>query len=113
MGKRLIYDSWGDIVSVVQHDEAANTTTFAQYQDMQPYFEENKKLQTLNDGFNQKRDIRRVASIPNVLLVKWLREDGINVRDYFKKPKAYSVWLRRKIYDPSNRFVLTAPHKAH
>lgn len=112
MGKKFIYDSWGDVVSVIQHDEAAKTTTFAQFQDMQPYFEENKRLQTLNDGYNKKRDLRRVASIPNVLLVKWLRDDGIDVRSYFRKPKAYSHWLRRKIYNSENSFVLTAPHKA-
>jgi hypothetical protein len=111
--KKHSYDAYGGVVSVIEHDDLHKKTTFAQFQDFTPYFEDNKKQQTRDDGFSPSRDFRRVASIPNVLLLKWLREAGISPRDYFLKPKAYSHWLRRKIYDPDNRFVLTAPHKAH
>lgn len=112
MAKHHIYDASGDIVSTVTYDAAEKKTTFAQWQDLTPYLEQNKKLQTLNDGYSPSKELRRVASIPNVLMLKWLRDDGISPRDYFRKPKAYKAWLRRKIYNPDNRFVLTAPHKA-
>lgn len=112
MGKKLVYDAHGDIVSVVEHDEMAGKTTFAQFQDTQPYFEENKRLQNMNDGYNKSRDIRRVASIPNIFMLKMLREAGINPLDYFRKPRAYKTWLRRKLYSSDYSFLLTAPHKA-
>lgn len=112
MAKKRIFDQWGDIVSVVEHDDLERTTTFAQYQDPTPYLEENKRLQNLNDGYSPSRDLRRVASIPNVLLLKMLREDGISPIAFFRKPKEYKTWLRRKIYDPDYRYLLTAPHKA-
>ncbi len=110
--KKLIYDQWGGVVSVIEHDDLQKTTTFAQFQNLEPYFEKNKRMQTQDDGYTSAdKWRRRVASIPNVLLMKWLREAGIPVVEFMRKPKAYKSWLRSKIYDPDNSFVLTAPHK--
>lgn len=112
MPKKQIYDAYGGVVSVVEHDDLQQTTTFAQYQDFTPHFENNKRLANLDNGYTSPdKWRRRVASIPNVLMMKWLRESGIRPIDYFRKPKAYAAWLRSKIYDPDNSFVLTAPHK--
>jgi hypothetical protein len=110
---KRIYDAYGGVVSVVEHDDLHKTTTFAQFQDFTPYFEANKRQQNRDDGYSPSREFRRVASIPNVMLLKMLREDGISPLAYFRKPKAYSKWLRRKVYDPDYRHLLTAPHKAH
>ena len=111
MPRKLIYDQWGDIVSVIEHDDLQKTTTYAQYQNLEPYFERNKRMQTADDGYtDETKWRRRVASIPNVLLMKWLREAGIPVIAFMRKPRAYQAWLRKKIYDPDNQFVLTAPH---
>ncbi len=112
MPTKRIFDAYGGVVSVVEHNDLEKTTTFAQYQDFTPIFEHNKKLATQDDGYtSHDKWRRRVASIPNILLLKWLREDGIPVPLYMRKPRNYSKWLRSKIYDPDNSFVLTAPHK--
>jgi hypothetical protein len=111
MPRKLIYDQWGGVASVIEHDDLQKTTTFAQYQDFTPIFENNKKLQTAGDGYtDQSKWRRRVASVPNVLLMKWLREAGIPVIAFMRNPRAYQAWLRKRIYDPDNQFVLTAPH---
>jgi hypothetical protein len=111
MPRKLIYDQWGGIASVVEHDDLQGTTTFAQYQDLTPYLERNKRMQTADDGYTDSTKWRRrVASIPNVLLLKILRQHGIRPIDFFRKPKAYSKWLRGIVYDPQYSHLLTAPH---
>lgn len=112
MPRKRIYDQHGGVVSVIEHDDLHNKTTFAQYQDFTPYFERNKVQQNEGPQDFQGKWGRKVASIPNVLMLKWLRDDGIQPVNYFRNPKAYKVWLRRKIYSSDNSFVLTSPHKA-
>ena len=110
MPTQRIFDAYGGVVSTVTYDDTDKTVTYAQYQDVNPILENNKRLQGENP-YNQAKDWRRVASIPNIVMLKWLREDGISPLQYFRNTKAYSKWLRGKIYDPANSHVLTAPHK--
>lgn len=110
MPKKRIFDESGGVVSVIETDDQAKTTTIGRYQNVDPIIEHNKKLQTENDGFNKARDLRRVASIPLVILEKWCKEDGVPLRKFLRKPRNYQKWLRRKIYDPDNSMFLTAPH---
>jgi hypothetical protein len=110
MPTERIYDAAGGIVSTVTTDELAKTTTFAQYQDPTAILENNKQLATMNDGYNPDRDIRRVASIPRVVLESWCQDAGISVTDYMRNSKHYAGWLRKKLYDSDNSMFLTAPH---
>jgi len=112
MTQKRILDQWGGVVSVIETDTAAKTTTIAEYQDTAPYIDRNKRLQTMNGGYSPSRDLRRVASIPNVIMLQLLRKAGIRPIDFFRRPKAYSKWLRGVIYDPDNRHLLTASHKS-
>ena len=115
MPTKRIFDADGGIVSVIETDDLAKTTTIAQYQDFTPIFEQNKKLATLDDGYtDDKKWRRRVAQVPFVLLHIWCKQDGLNFLDVWrnwKKNPQYNRWLRRKVYDSDNSFVLTAPHK--
>src|SRR3990167_9755618 len=106
---RKLFDAHGGTVSVF-HDLNDGRVAFQQIQDVEPVIEDNKKLQTLNDGYSPSKDLRRVASVPKVVLLRWLREAGIPVRDFQKNHKRYAKWLRRKIYDRDNEMFLTAPH---
>ena len=109
MTKGRIFDSFAGVVSRVHRDGDGNLT-FSQSADVSKSLEDNKKLAVLNDGYNPGRDMRRVASVHKVILLKWLREAGIRPSDFMRHPRAYSKWLERKIYDKDNSFVLTAPH---
>lgn len=40
-----------------------------------------KAMNTHNDGYNQARDLRRVAHIPDVVAIKWLIEEGWSIHD--------------------------------
>jgi hypothetical protein len=110
MPTQRIFDASGGVVSTVTYDDQAKTITYAQWQDPNPVLRHNAKLREL-PAYICDGDMRRVASIPNVTLLDWLRKDGIPVRSFMQNQRAYSKWLERKIYDPANSAFLTAPHR--
>lgn len=64
----------------------------------------NKAMANENDGYTPSREMRRVASIPAVIQLKWLLEEGL---DCFKPEHA--LRLQRKLNDPDWRYLRTAP----
>ena len=44
-------------------------------------FDNNKRMATHNDGYSQSRELRRVASIPFSLILKWKNEEGWDAFD--------------------------------
>jgi hypothetical protein len=72
-------------------------------QDVEPILERNKALQ----GEAQRSDWgRHVASIPNVILVKWLNEEGADVLRMGSEE--FGAFIRRKLQDPDWRHLRTA-----
>jgi hypothetical protein len=70
-------------------------------QDVEPILENNKTLQTME----QRSDWgRHVASVPDVIVVKWLNEEYArgNVHLRYLGP-GFSEWFAEKIKDPDNR----------
>lgn len=57
-------------------EEADGTVVFASSQDVAPVLERNKAAQTHNDGYSKSREMARVASIPLVIIMKWMTEEG-------------------------------------
>lgn len=57
------------------------SVTFASYGDTDGIIERNKAMANHNDGYTPSRELRRVASIPNILIAKWLEEEGWNALD--------------------------------
>ena len=96
-----------------EHDDQTGQVVVKRTTKVGPILNNNKALQTENDGYSPSRELRRVANVPVVMLENWCREAGISVRHFMANRRHYQKWLRRKIYDPDNRFVLTAPHKSH
>lgn len=66
--------------------EENGRTSFAASQDVAPILERNKAMATHNDGYSQSRDLRRVASIPYGVMLKWLNEEGWWAMDADKDP---------------------------
>lgn len=73
-------------------------------QDVAPILDRNKALANDGDGYSASRDIRRVASIPLVLVEKWKNEEGI---DLFNPDHLPAV--RRKLNSPEYQYLRTAP----
>jgi hypothetical protein len=73
-------------------------------QDCAPILDRNKTLANDGDGFSASRAMRRVASIPLVLIEKWANEEGI---DFFNPDHADAI--KRKLNDPDYLWLRTAP----
>jgi len=97
----------GGTTTGIDYDPVDDQLTVLNRQDCEPTLELNKKL--YNDGTNgygPTREWRRVATIPNVILEKWLTEEGIRYWDSEDTAK-----LAAKLDDPEWRFLRTAPGK--
>ena len=68
-----------------------------------PVIEANKAMATQNDGYSPSRELRRVASIPFILINKWLQEEGWNALNPDHADK-----LAQKLNDPQYQYLRTA-----
>ena len=86
-------------------DNHDGTYTVASHQNVEPFLDRNKALAAANDGYNQARDLRRLASIPNIVLMQWLNEAGS--MEILRDPK----FLAKKLNDPDYLYLRTAPYR--
>ena len=54
--------------------ESDGKLTIHNKQNINPLLERNKKLYTQNDGYTASRDMRRIASVPPIMLQLWTKE---------------------------------------
>lgn len=86
-------------------DDAEGTFTFNRVQDVEPILDHNKYLQTLE----QKSDWgRHVATIPNIFMEKWLKEEwdrgNLGIQLFSKE---MDELVERKLKDPDWKFLRT------
>ena len=72
-------------------------------QDVEPVLNDNKRLYTEADGYSKSRDLKRIASIPMVVIEQW-RAEGVNIFD-----PNHADEIRRRLNSSDNRFLRTAP----
>lgn len=61
------------------HYHSANDTLIVESsQDVEPILKANKEARNSGDGYSPSRELRRVASIPEVVAIIWMKE-GINI----------------------------------
>lgn len=91
-------------VKTIFHSNSDRTFTIERVQDVEDILEENKRLQKIA----QKSDWgRHIATIPCVILERWINEDGVN---YLQLPKQELARLiDRKLKDPDWMFLRTSP----
>lgn len=75
--------------------------TISTSQDCQPILDRNKEL--ANEPLDKRKDIWRVASIPPVVQMKWLVEEGIDVFDPEHAPA-----VRKKLNSNEWRYLRTS-----
>lgn len=72
-------------------------------QDVEPILERNKASQNHNDGYTPSRDMARIATIPAVVGLKWLVEEGW----WYQDPECADK-LRQKLNDPEWHHLRTS-----
>lgn len=103
-GRKLLLDTAFDgMRTSVQFNEDGTRTYFHEYdsQAMSDILERNKALANDGDGYSRSRELRRVATIPNWLMMKWRNEEGWDPFDPNCKAKLFEkldsseyMWLR-------------------
>lgn len=77
--------------------------TVERIQDVEPIIERNKALQ--NTPQKRAGSFRHIGSIPNVILERWILEDGCN---YLALPKdEFDRLIKRKLRDPQWKWLRT------
>lgn len=72
--------------------------------DVEPILDNNKAMATHNDGYTPDRSMRRVASIPMIVLHKWQVEEGWDPFDPANQDK-----LAAKLDSSEYAYLRTAP----
>ncbi len=93
---RRLLDHDGNVTTTHDYDELTDITTIQRTQDAEPIIENNKRLQTMNDGYSPSREFKRVASIPFVVFEQWLQEDGLDWGKYWRMGKREQAAYRAK-----------------
>jgi hypothetical protein len=85
-------------------DESSDLLVSRLVQDVEPFIERNKRLQNDGtDGYTPSREMRRVASIPNIVVHQW-QQEGIDIFDRNDWPK-----VRARLNSREWSFLRTAP----
>jgi hypothetical protein len=96
MSRILDIDPISGAWETVEYDDGADLVIHRRFQDVEPVIDENRYLQTTATGGFEWMTL--AARIPEIFVVKWLHEDGVNVLNRENWP-----WLRRKLNDPDYR----------
>jgi hypothetical protein len=100
-GERLLSD-YGGVKTWMLHDPVTKTNRIRYSQDVDGILERNQRMQNDGDQYSESRDLQHVASIPLVIVMKWLLEDGIDIFNPNHKEA-----VRRKLNDPDYRHLRT------
>ena len=88
--------------------ESDGKLTIHNKQNHNPLLERNKKLYTQNDGYTASRDMRRIASVPPIMLQIWAKEYN-GTRNWWALPKeTQKKIMRTKLNSSEFRYFKTS-----
>ena len=90
-------------------DDASKTMTVRNRHDVTSILEANKRM--ANDSLDQRfggEMLHHIAEIPNAIIEKWLKEDGIDV---FSDDPTMQRAVMRKLHDPDWRYLRSTTKK--
>ena len=89
-----------EVKTLVHSNAAERSYTFERVQDVEDILERNKQLQMEP----QKSDWgRHLASVPMVIIEKWLNEEAEKGNHIEFLSQEFNAWFDKKIRDPENR----------
>lgn len=105
MSKRVLeHDPLTGITTYFDYIHETDTTVIERVQDVEPILETNKILQ--NDDDITKQGIKdswwKYATIPNIIIEKWLSEHGVNLYDRNHQKAVFKL-----LNDPQYRYLKT------
>jgi hypothetical protein len=91
-------------VNHAMRDNGDGTFSISSSQDLESVLDYCKAAESHNDGYSPSRELKRAFFLPDVLVIKWMNEEGWNAYD-----PACSDRLVRKMNDPDYAYLKTAP----
>ncbi len=88
-------------------DEAAGLIYAERIQDVEAIIENNKMLQNMDQKW--AGDWHHLGDVPNVIVEKWMNEDGCNV--LAMSGDEFGLYIKRKLRDPDNAWLRTTNRK--
>ena len=82
------------------------TTEMLATADVTAHLEQNKAMMNHNDGYSPSRELRRVASIPAIIILKWKEELGV---DFYSSDPEQKRKVRQLLNSNEYLFLRTAP----
>jgi hypothetical protein len=77
--------------------------------DYKPIVEHNKKLYSENNGYSKSKDLKRVASIPTLVLEIWSKEYNGNSNWFALPSDVQKKILKKKLNSSEFQMFRTAP----
>lgn len=102
--KRLLeHDEFSGLTEVF-HPGMDGKWAIESIQDVEPILDKNKALHNHDDGYSPSREMRRAATIPNIIIMKWRRELGVDIHNPDHWPK-----VKQLLNSSEWRYLRTAP----
>lgn len=92
--------TFNGVAESLHFDDAEDTFTIRREHDAQAIIDANKAWQADAAGWSPSRELRRIASIPPLVVEVWKQTYGVDPT----KPAHHDL-LRRLLNDPDNRFL--------
>jgi hypothetical protein len=102
--KRLLEVQPDGVVEWFHYDEETGAIAIEHVQDVEPLLAANRARAQDSDGFSPSRELREIAEIPPVIVLKWLNELGIDLFDRNHWPA-----VKRLLRDPDWKWLRTSP----
>jgi hypothetical protein len=108
MSKRFVEQD-GLVKTTYHSDDMNRQVVIERNVDYKPIIEHNKKMYNQNDGYSKSRDLKRVASIPTLVLELWTKEYN-GTGNWFALPKdVQTKILKKKLNSSEFQYFRTAP----
>ena len=97
------------LVTTKYHEDDSNKQVIIERNiNYKPIIEHNKQLYNKNDGYSKSRDLKRVASIPTLVLELWSKEYNGNGNWFALHKDVQTKILKNKLNSSEFRYFRTA-----
>jgi hypothetical protein len=96
-----------DVATQLKLDPNEGRVVIRRVQDIEPILDVNKALQ--NEAQKWAGDFHHIGTIPNVILEKWMNEEGANVLKMGSDE--FGQFIKRKLRDPDNMWLRTTSRR--
>lgn len=102
--KRVIEVQPDGIVEILHFDNSTGNFAIERVQDVDPVLDSNKERANHESGYSPSRELREIAEIPMIVVLKWLTDYGVDVHNRDHWPA-----VKRLLRDPDWIHLRSSP----